>query len=197
MDIDEALEYTFDLSTNTGVPEALENMLSYHHYAEELYELLIGCDWDADAVAGRFNDHPDLMTVRDWYGKRTLPRMLALRGTDGFGNVHLLYIRLYDGEPDMMDSIPVLSLSLTNQSRVPLSISNIMAHDYNEEDLLDYLYEAFDYTAEGFAEAANNAWYKGVLSDGAWMPGYTRDDKCRIESRDSMGNKRFLVIRIS
>lgn len=197
MYIDEATGLDIRLATGNGTPAALSNIIAHGHYEQDLYDALVDCEWDAEALADVLNANRPMLYAHNWVGIRTLPRALVAQGEDSFGNSEVLYVRLAKGEPDMCEGFS-LSLSLTNRSRVPLALSNIVAHGSNEE-FKDYIYEAAyeDWSAESLADAANQAYSDGVIYDYGWTPVFTRDDKCKIAGRDSMGNEYFLIIRAS
>ena len=194
MYIDEATDFTLKAATGNGIVQALSN-LTFGRNVDGLYDAVIGCEWDAQSVADAINFTPDL-THGNWFGRRTLPRKLVLQGEDSFGNIQILYVVLSDDEYDMCEGFE-LSVSLTNPARVPLALSNICSHKHIPEDLKDYFYDVADvWSAEAFAEAANNAYYDEVIYDQNWKAYYTRDNKCAIKGRDSLGNEHTIIIEI-
>ena len=195
--IDEATDFVLRLSTATGIAEALTNMVSYEHTAADLYEALIGCEWSAEAVAWAFNANARLMYVHDWHPVRTTPRTIVVEGTDNFGNKKNLYLRLDANEPDMCEGT-TLKVTLTNRSRAPLAISNIVAHGHTTARFVNRLYNVVDkWSADAFAEALNKAYLEGATYVKNWKPKYTRDDKCAIAGFDGCGNEKTLIIRRS
>lgn len=194
--IDESTEIKMSLGTGGEIAEALESVIASGYWQEDLYDLFVGCEWDAEAAADVLNAHPEMLYAHDWRGVRTLPRSLSMQGTDRCGNIENLRIHLCEGEPDMIEGF-TLKISLTNPSRVPLSLSNMIAHGHTPDDFRDYMYDAAaeEWSAEAFAEAANRARYDGVIYDGPWEAKYTRDSKCCITGRDSFGNEHMVIIR--
>lgn len=194
--IDEATEIKMSLGTGSEIAESLENIIAHGYWREDLYDLLVGCEWDADAAADVLNAHPEMLYAHDWRGVRTLPRTLSLQGTDGYGNTENLRIHLCEGEPDMIEGI-TLKVSLTNHARVPLSLSNIVGWGHTPDDFRNYLYDAAyeEWSAESFAAGADQAWRDGIIHDGPWEAKYTRDEKCCIVATDSFGNEHMVIIR--
>lgn len=195
--IDQATDITLRLSTASGIAESLSNVISFGHDAQDLYDAVIGCEWTAEAVAESLNDHRGILTAHDWQAVRTTPRCLVLEGCDPFGNIEVLRVALRKGEPDMCEGT-TLRVSLTNRSRVPLSLSNIVSGHCSVASFENRLYKAATrWDAQSFADAMNRARRDGATYDGNWRPVYTRDDKCAIVGSDSCGNEHTLVIRRS
>lgn len=193
--IDEATEFSLRLSGRSGQAFSLSDMMLGAGHEGALYDAIAGCEWDAQALADVLNGNARLLTTRGWEPVRTLPRALVVRGKDPFGNTEILRLALADGEPDACEGTS-LRFSLTNQSRVPLSIGDLATSGHDVEHVQDYLYGAADeWGAEAFAAAANRAYEDGVIYECGWRPLWTRDDRCCIVGRDGWGNERRLVIK--
>ena len=193
--IDEATEFKLRLSTSKGIAEALTNIIAHPYRPGDLYDALIGCEWSAEALAWQLEANARLVYVHNWKAVRTAPRSLVVEGTDSFGNTEVLYLVLGENEPDMFDGI-TLRVSLTNHARVALALSNILSCKCSPARFTNYLYEAAEkkWDAVAFANAVNRAYRDGAVRDRNWKAKYTRDDKCAITSRDSLGNERTLII---
>jgi hypothetical protein len=182
------------LTTADGIAESVDNIIAYGHRAQDVRDALCGCEWSAEAVSRALDACRPMLYAHDWVAIRTAPRHVAVEGCDSFGNTHVLYVRLRDNEPDMFEGTS-LRVSLTNRSRVALSLSNILSRGCSVACFENRLYEvAGTWTAEAFASAMNRAHRDGTTYDRDWRPVCTHDDKCVVAGRDAWGNEHILVI---